>query len=70
MAATHLDHHNMAIDKYSGTDPDQDAESFIQITDRKVIFSPGDAPAGPDEFANYTFWEGSTVFFFTSGTSC
>ena len=31
MAATHLAHRDLAIDKFSGTDPDQDAESFIQL---------------------------------------
>ena len=31
MAATHLAYPDLALDKFSGTDPDQDAESFIQL---------------------------------------
>ena len=31
MANTHLAYPDLAIDKFSGTDPDQDAESFIQL---------------------------------------
>ena len=30
MANTHLAYPDLAIDKFSGKDPDQDAESFIQ----------------------------------------
>ena len=30
MAATHLAYPDLALDKFSGTDPDQDAEPFIQ----------------------------------------
>ena len=38
MANTHL-----AIDKFSGADPDQDAQSFNQLTGRKIILALGDA---------------------------
>ena len=31
MVATHLAYPDLAIDKISGTNPDQDAESFVQI---------------------------------------
>ena len=55
MAATHLAYPDLALDKFSGTDPDQDAESFIQSIERKIIFALGDAPANPDALANYTF---------------
>ena len=55
MAATHLAYPDLALDKFSGTDPDQDAESFIQLIERKIIFAVGDAPANPDALANYTF---------------
>ena len=30
MAATHLAYPDVALVKFSGTDPDQDAESFIE----------------------------------------
>ena len=55
MAATHLAYLDLALDKFSGTDPDQDAESFIQLIERKINFALGDAPAHPDALANYNF---------------
>ena len=36
-------------------DPDQDAESFIQLIERKINFALGDAPANVDALANYNF---------------
>ena len=36
MAATHLAYPDLALDKFSGTDPDQDAESFIQLIERRL----------------------------------
>ena len=33
MASTRLAYPDLAIDKFSGTDPDQDAESFVQLID-------------------------------------
>ena len=55
MANTHLAYPDLAIDKFSGTDPDQDAESFIQLIERKINFALGDAPADDGELVNYTF---------------
>ena len=55
MANTHLAYPGLAIDKFSGTDPDQDAESFIQLLERKINFALGDAPADAGELVNYTF---------------
>ena len=55
MANTHLAYPDLALDKFSGTDPDQDAESFIQLIERKINFVPGDAPGDLGELANYTF---------------
>ena len=55
MAATHLAYPDLALDKFSGTDPDQDAEFFIQLIERKINFALGDAPANPDALANYNF---------------
>ena len=55
MANTHLAYPDLAIDKISGTDPDQDAESFIQLIERKINFALGDAPGDAGELANYTF---------------
>ena len=55
MAAVHLTYPDLAVDKFSGTDPDQDAESFIQLIERKINFALGDAPGDAGELANYTF---------------
>ena len=55
MANTHLACPDLGIDKFSGTDPDQDAESFIQLIERKINFALGGAPADAGELANYTF---------------
>ena len=55
MANTHLAYPDLAIDKFSGTDPDQDAESFIRLIERKINFALGDAPGDAVELANYTF---------------
>ena len=55
MAATHLAYPDLALDKFSGTDADQDAESFIQLIERKINFALGDVPAKPDTLANYNF---------------
>ena len=55
MANTHLAYPALALDKFSGTDPDQDAESFIQLIEQKTNFVLGDAPADAGELVNYTF---------------
>ena len=55
MAATHLAYPDLALDKFSGTDPDQAAESFIQVIERKINFALGDAPTNPDVLAKYKF---------------
>ena len=55
MASTHLADPDLAIDKYSSTDPGKDAEAFIQLIERKVNFALGDAPGVAGELANYTF---------------
>ena len=55
MAKTHLAYPDLAIDEFSGTDPDQDAESFIQLLERKINFALGDAPADAGKLVNYTF---------------
>ena len=55
MAAAHLDYPDLAVDKFFGTDPDQDAETFIQLIERKINFALGDAPGDACELENYTF---------------
>ena len=55
MANTHFASIDLAFDKFSGTDPDQDAESFIQLIVRKINFALGDLAADAGELENYTF---------------
>ena len=55
MANTHFAYPDLAIDKISGTDPDQDVESFIQLIERKINFALGDALADAAELVNFTF---------------
>ena len=55
MANAHLAYPDLAIDKFSGTDPDQDAESFIQLIERKINFALGDASADAGKLVSYTF---------------
>ena len=39
----------MALDKFSGTDPDQDAEEFIQVIECKINFALGTEPDEADD---------------------
>ena len=55
MANTHLAYPDLALDKFSGTDPDQDDEFFVQLIERKINFALGDAPADSDDLVSYTF---------------
>ena len=66
MANTHLAYLDLALDKFSGTDPGQDAESFVQLKERKINFALGDAPADPDDLVSYTFRKKSTSLFSTA----
>ena len=68
MANTVLAYPDLAIDKFSRTDPDQDAESFFQLIERKINFAVGDAPGDAGLLANYTFRK-KALFFFTPRTS-
>ena len=61
MAKTHVAYPDLSIDKFSGTDPDHDAESFIQLIEGKINFARGDVPGDAAELANYTF--GKKVLF-------
>ena len=55
MANIHIAYSELAIDEVSGTDPDQDAESFSQLIERKIKTAPRHAPGDAGELANYTF---------------
>ena len=56
MANAHLAYPDLALDKFSGTDPDQDAEAFIRLIECKMNFALGTEPeAGELEHAIYLF---------------
>ena len=55
MANTHLTYPDLALDKLPGSDLDQDAESFVQLIERKINFALGDAPTAPNDLVSYTF---------------
>ena len=69
MAATHLACPDLAIDKFSGTDPDQDTESFIQLIERKINFALGDAPGDAGELAKYTLRKKALFSFLLRGAA-
>ena len=41
MAQPHLAYPDLALDKFSGIDPDQDAEAFIRLIEWKINFALG-----------------------------
>ena len=56
MTNTHLAYADLALDKFSGTDPDQDAEAFIRLIECKINFALGSGPDEADaEHAIYLF---------------
>ena len=56
MANAHLACPDLALDKFSGTDPDQDAEAFICLIECKINFALGTEPdAAADEHVIYIF---------------
>ena len=69
MAAAHLAYLDLALDKFSGTDPNQDAESFLQVIERETNFNLRLAAANPDALADDTFRK-SSVFRSTQRSSC
>ena len=44
MANAHLAYPDLALDKYSDTDPDQDVEAFIPLIECKINFALGTEP--------------------------
>ena len=56
MANTHLAYPDLALDKFFGTYPDQDAEAFIRLIECKINFALGTEPdAAADENVIYLF---------------
>ena len=57
----------LLIHIFSGTDPDQDAESFIHLIEQKKNFALGDAPGDAGELANYIFWKKALFSYLLRG---
>ena len=58
MANAHLAYPDLALEKFSGTDPDQDAEAFIRLIECKINFALGTEPEVADlEHVIYLFRE-------------
>ena len=56
MANGHPAYPDLALDKFSGTDPDHDAEAFIRLIECKINFALGTEPdAADDEHVIYLF---------------
>ena len=69
MANTHLTYPDLALDKFSGTDPDQDAEQFVRLIECKINFGLGTEPDEADaEHAIYLFRK-SLIFIIAKRTS-
>ena len=67
MANAYLTVPDLALDKFFGTDTDQDAESLIRLTELKVNFALGDAPGGFDDLAKYIFRKRDLFSFLPRG---
>ena len=55
MAENTVSFPDLALDKFSGNDPDQDAKSFLPTVENKINFSLGSRPADNAERARYLF---------------
>ena len=63
MAIAHLAYPDLALDKISGTDPDQDAEAFICLIECKINFALGTEPDKADaEHVIYLFRKKKALF--------
>ena len=55
MAENTVSFPDLALDKFSGNDPDQDAKSFLLRVENKINFSLGSRPTNVAERARYLF---------------
>ena len=71
MANAQLVYQDLALDKVSGTHPDQDAEAFIRLIECKIDFALGTEPdAADDENVIYLYIQkGSFIFLIAKRTS-
>ena len=70
MANAHLAYPDLALDNFSGTDPEQDAEAFIRLIECKNNFALGTEPDDADaEHVNYLFRKKSFIFLIAKRTN-
>ena len=55
MAQNAVSFPDLALDKFSGNDPDQDVKSFLLTVENKIDFSLGSTPNAADDAARYLF---------------
>ena len=55
MAQNAVSFPDLALDKFSGNDPDQDVKSFLLTVENKIDFSLGSPPNAADDAARYLF---------------
>ena len=55
MAENTVSFPDLALDKFSGNDPDQDAKSFLLTVENKINFSLGSRPTDVADRARYLF---------------
>ena len=67
MANTPLAYPDLVIDNFSITDLDQDAETVLQLIERKINFALWDGPGDAGELANYTFRKKALFSFLLRG---
>ena len=55
MAQNYLAYPDLGRDQFTGIDPDQDPQQFVQLIEKKFRFSHGDVPAQQNAQDDYNF---------------
>ena len=63
LAKAHLAHPDLSLEKFSGTDPDQDAEAFIRLIECKINFTLGTEPDEADDEHVINLFRKKALFF-------
>ena len=63
MANAHLAYPDLALDKFSGTDPDQEAEAFFRLIECKNNFALGTEPEEADAEHVFYLFKKKALFF-------
>ena len=62
MATAHLAYPDLALDKFSGTDPNQDAKAIIRLIECKTTFARGTEPNEADAYKVICLFRKNTLF--------